>query len=177
MLGEEFCTQDPSVSRQLNNQLDMLCHSVYFQDRRRQRPRSVDHDGRRAAPKEEHDPSDCQPRGKKAHFSVDSHIYMIAAAQSFISGATSKTTNMPTTRRSRTASSAAFRRNRDQGQRAHRDGSNQLQPLAASLVEDDEEAAAEIPRKRLQTNEKAKVLAEKVIEKIIIREVVRPQRV
>ncbi len=36
----------------------------------------------------------CGKKGKR-YLSVDSHIYMMAAAQSFISGAISKTINMP----------------------------------------------------------------------------------
>jgi ribonucleoside-diphosphate reductase alpha chain len=55
----------------------------------------------------------------------------------------------------------------------YRDGSKLSQPLAASLVEDDDEAA-----EVLETGspmEKAAVLAEKVVEKIIIKEVERAQ--
>jgi ribonucleoside-diphosphate reductase alpha chain len=49
---------------------------------------------------------DCaNPCGKKGKrfLSVESHIHMMAAAQPFISGAISKTINMPNAQRSRTA--------------------------------------------------------------------------
>jgi ribonucleoside-diphosphate reductase alpha chain len=53
----------------------------------------------------------------------------------------------------------------------YRDGSKLSQPLAASLVEDDDEAAEVLEAGT--PHQKAEVLAEKIVEKIIVREVAR----
>ena len=122
----------------------------------------------------------CGKKGKR-YLSVDSHIYMMAAAQSFISGAISKTINMANHATIEDCQKA-YELSWSLGVKAnalYRDGSKLSQPLAAALVEDDDEAAETL---ETGTNhEKAIVLAEKVIEKIIIKEVARgrekmPQR-
>jgi len=130
--------------------------------------------------KEEHyEIFDCaNPCGKKGKrfLSVDSHIYMMAAAQSFISGAISKTINMPNDATIEDCQKA-YELSWSLGVKAnalYRDGSKLSQPLAAALVEDDDEAA-EI----LETGtpvEKATVLAEKIIEKVVVKEIVRSHR-
>jgi len=56
----------------------------------------------------------------------------------------------------------------------YRDGSKLSQPLASALVEDDDEAAEVLVSGSQQ--EKAVVLAEKIIEKVIIKEIVRSHR-
>ena len=56
----------------------------------------------------------------------------------------------------------------------YRDGSKLSQPLAASLVEDDDEAAEILESGSQQ--EKATVLAEKIVEKIIIKELIKSHR-
>ncbi|MEL7114185.1 MAG: vitamin B12-dependent ribonucleotide reductase, partial [Pseudomonadota bacterium] len=112
----------------------------------------------------------CGKKGKR-FLSVNSHIDMMAAAQSFISGAISKTINMPNNATIEEVQ-AAYERSWKMGVKAnalYRDGSKLSQPLAAALVEDDDDAA-EI----LETGapaEKAQVLAEKIVEKVIIKEV------
>ncbi len=117
----------------------------------------------------------CGKKGKR-FLSVDAHIRMMAAAQSFISGAISKTINMPNDATIEDCK-AAYALSWSLGIKAnalYRDGSKLSQPLAAALVEDDD-AAAEV----LETgtpHEKAAVLAEKVIEKIVIKEVTRTHR-
>ncbi|MGB3556520.1 MAG: vitamin B12-dependent ribonucleotide reductase [Jannaschia sp.] len=117
---------------------------------------------------------DCaNPCGKKGKrfLSVESHIHMMAAAQSFISGAISKTINMPNSA-SIDDCLSAYELSWSLGVKAnalYRDGSKLSQPLAASLVEDDDEAAEVLETGNPQ--EKAVVLAEKVIEKIILKEV------
>ncbi len=118
--------------------------------------------------KEEHLPIfDCaNPCGKtgKRYLSVDSHILMMAAAQPFISGAISKTVNMP--------ASATFEDCQDaylkswrlglKANALYRDGSKLSQPMSAALLDmEDLEDEASLP-------EKAKVVAERIIEKIII---------
>ncbi|HEX9858018.1 MAG TPA: adenosylcobalamin-dependent ribonucleoside-diphosphate reductase, partial [Paracoccaceae bacterium] len=83
---------------------------------------------------------DCaNPCGKtgKRYLSVDSHIHMMAAAQSFISGAISKTINMPNSA-SIAETLAAYELSWSLGIKAnalYRDGSKLSQPLASALVE------------------------------------------
>jgi len=119
---------------------------------------------------------DCaNPCGKKGQrfLSVDSHIYMMAAAQSFISGAISKTINMPNSA-SIEETLAAYELSHSLGIKAnalYRDGSKLSQPLAAALIEDDDDAAEIMESGSLQ--EKAAVIAEKIVEKVIIKEVAR----
>ena len=55
----------------------------------------------------------------------------------------------------------------------YRDGSKLSQPLATALVEDDDEAAEILETGSI--NEKAKVLAEKIVEKVVIKEIVTQQ--
>ena len=122
---------------------------------------------------------DCaNPCGKKGrrYLSVASHIHMMAAAQSFISGAISKTINMPNSATIADAL-AAYELSWSLGIKAnalYRDGSKLSQPLAAALVEDDEEAEDILANGSPQ--EKATVIAEKIVEKIIVKEIVRSHR-
>ncbi len=122
---------------------------------------------------------DCaNPCGKtgKRYLSVESHIHMMAAAQSFISGAISKTINMPNSA-SIAETLAAYELSWSLGIKAnalYRDGSKLSQPLASALVEDDEEAEEILTSGNPAS--KAQVLAEKIIEKIIIKEIVRSNR-
>ncbi|WP_146592005.1 vitamin B12-dependent ribonucleotide reductase [Puniceibacterium confluentis] len=112
----------------------------------------------------------CGKKGKR-YLGVNSHIYMMAAAQSFISGAISKTINMPNDA-TITDCQKAYELSWSLGVKAnalYRDGSKLSQPLAASLVEDDDEAAEILENGSMQ--EKAAVLAQKVVEKVIIKEV------
>ncbi|SNR40151.1 vitamin B12-dependent ribonucleotide reductase [Puniceibacterium sediminis] len=112
----------------------------------------------------------CGKKGKR-YLGVNSHIYMMAAAQSFISGAISKTINMPNDA-TITDCQKAYELSWSLGVKAnalYRDGSKLSQPLAASLVEDDDEAAEVLENGSMQ--EKAVVLAQKVVEKVIIKEV------
>jgi ribonucleoside-diphosphate reductase alpha chain len=105
------------------------------------------------------------------HLSVESHIRMMAAAQPFVSGAISKTINMP-----HAASIAdcaqAYRMAWRLGLKAtalYRDGSKLSQPLSAAVVDDVEddlaemfdELAAQPPAVR------AGVMAERVVEHVI----------
>ncbi|QFG37709.1 ribonucleoside-diphosphate reductase class II [Paracoccus pantotrophus] len=117
----------------------------------------------------------CGKKGTR-YLSVDSHIRMMAAAQSFISGAISKTINMPNSA-SIADALAAYELSWSLGIKAnalYRDGSKLSQPLASALVEDDEEAEEILASGSAQ--EKAVVIAEKVVEKIIVKEAVRSHR-
>ena len=119
---------------------------------------------------------DCaNPCGKKGRrfLGVESHITMMAAAQSFISGAISKTINMPNDATIEDCR-AAYELSWSLGVKAnalYRDGSKLSQPLAASLVEDDDEAAEVLESGT--PHEKAAVLAEKIVERVIVKEVAR----
>ncbi len=117
----------------------------------------------------------CGRRGKR-YLSVDSHIRMMAAAQSFISGAISKTINMPNDATIEDCQKA-YELSWSLGVKAnalYRDGSKLSQPLASALVEDDDEAAELLESG--STQEKAQVLAEKIVEKVVIKEVIKSQR-
>ncbi len=181
-LGEEFCTGVLGIpAAKLNDPaFDLLRHLGFT---RRDIELANDHvcgtmtlEG---APhlREEHLPIfDCaNPCGKtgKRYLGVNSHIHMMAAAQSFISGAISKTINMPN---SATISDCqkAYELSWSLGVKAnalYRDGSKLSQPLASALVEDDDEAAEALKSGSMQ--EKAAVLAQKVVEKIIVKEIAR----
>ena len=119
--------------------------------------------------------STCGKIGKR-FLSVNSHIHMMAAAQSFISGAISKTINMPN-EASIDECNAAYELSWSLGVKAnalYRDGSKLSQPLNCALIEDDddlEEALIAAP-----AGEKATVLAEKIVEKLVIKEITRTER-
>ncbi|RMA42415.1 vitamin B12-dependent ribonucleotide reductase [Rhodophyticola porphyridii] len=184
-LGEEFCTKTLGIpAAKLNDPtFDMLRHLGFS---KADIDAANDHvcgtmtlEG---APflKDEHlSVFDCaNPCGKKGKrfLSVDSHIHMMAAAQSFISGAISKTINMPNDATIEDCQKA-YELSWSLGVKAnalYRDGSKLSQPLAAALVEDDDEAAEVLESGN--TMEKAQVLAEKIIEKVVIKEVIRAHR-
>ncbi len=114
----------------------------------------------------------CGRKGRR-FLSVDSHIRMMAAAQSFISGAISKTINMPNTATVEDCQ-RAYELSWSLGTKAnalYRDGSKLSQPLASALIEDDEEAEEAL--RTGSTDEKAQVLAEKIVEKVIVKEVAK----
>ena len=122
---------------------------------------------------------DCaNPCGKtgKRYLSVNSHITMMAASQSFISGAISKTINMANDATIEDCQKA-YELSWSLGVKAnalYRDGSKLSQPLASALVEDDDEAA-EIMESG-SNHEKAVTLAEKIVEKVIIKEINKSHR-
>ncbi|MBV8790577.1 MAG: vitamin B12-dependent ribonucleotide reductase, partial [Pseudolabrys sp.] len=126
--------------------------------------------------KHEHYPVfDCaNPCGRtgKRFLSVESHIRMMAAAQPFISGAISKTINMPNDATVEDCKNAyllswqlALKANA-----LYRDGSKLSQPLNAQLIadEDDEEDAVEALLAQPQAT-RAAAVAEKLVEKIVER--------
>ena len=101
----------------------------------------------------------------KRFLSVDSHITMMAASQPFISGAISKTINMPNTA-SVEDCGAAYMLSWKLGLKAnalYRDGSKLSQPLSASLVdEDDVEDILEAPQQQAVPQ-----VVEKIVERYI----------
>lgn len=184
-LGEEFCTSVLGIpAAKLNDpSFDLLRHLGYT---RADIEAANDHvcgtmtlEGAPHLKEEHYVIFDCaNPCGKKGKrfLSVNSHIDMMAAAQSFISGAISKTINMANDATIEDCQ-AAYERSWKMGIKAnalYRDGSKLSQPLAAALVEDDEEAA-EVLESGSQT-EKAQVLAEKIVEKIVVKEILKTER-
>jgi ribonucleoside-diphosphate reductase alpha chain len=128
--------------------------------------------------KQEHYPVfDCAtPCGKigKRSLSAESHIRMMAAAQPFISGAISKTINMPNEATVEDAK-AAYMLSWKLGLKAnalYRDGSKLSQPLNASLIadEEDEDDAVEALVAQPAAARTATV-TEKIVERIVEREV------
>ncbi|UTW57305.1 vitamin B12-dependent ribonucleotide reductase [Kordiimonas sp. SCSIO 12603] len=112
---------------------------------------------------------DCaNPCGKigKRYLSWESHIRMMAAAQPFISGAISKTINMPNDADVDDCM-AAYELSWSLALKAnalYRDGSKLSQPLNAALL-DDEDLSEELEDKTLA--EKTEIVAERIIERII----------
>jgi len=111
------------------------------------------------------------------YLSADAHLMMMARVQPFISGAISKTINLPhdaSLRDCETAYTKAWK----YGLKAvalYRDGSKLSQPLNSALLDDmdldlaDDIAQASVP-------EKSRLIAERVVEKIIERVVEAPNR-
>jgi ribonucleoside-diphosphate reductase alpha chain len=134
--------------------------------------------------KNEHLPVfDCaNPCGRlgKRYLSVDSHIRMMAASQPFISGAISKTINMPNDA-SVEECNAAYLLSWKLALKAnalYRDGSKLSQPLSAQLIEDDEaeEDLAEMLAGKTQV-QRVETVVEKIVEVMVKRErEVMPQR-
>ena len=133
--------------------------------------------------KNEHLPVfDCaNPCGRlgKRYLSVESHIRMMAAAQPFISGAISKTINMPneaTVEECKQAYMLSWRLAL-KANALYRDGSKLSQPLSAQLIadEEDEDDAIEAFIAQPQAA-RAAALAERVVEKIVERVTVTRER-
>lgn len=184
-LGEEFCKETLGLSdAQLDDMSFDLLAAIGF-DKKEIEAANIHICGAMTleqAPflKDEHlAVFDCaNPCGKigKRYLSVESHIRMMAAAQPFISGAISKTINMPNSANVDDCKEAymmswklALKANA-----LYRDGSKLSQPLNASLIEDDEdedaiEAIAEAPAAA-----QAVKITEKIVERVIER-VVREQ--
>ncbi|MCC6983800.1 MAG: vitamin B12-dependent ribonucleotide reductase [Bauldia sp.] len=127
--------------------------------------------------KDEHLPVfDCaSPTGRtgKRFLSVESHIRMMAAAQPFISGAISKTINMPNEASVEECSEAYLLswRLALKANALYRDGSKLSQPLSAQLLSDDEEEAEEVLAELTAATpvQRAEIMAEKITERIIER--------
>ncbi|MBY0273482.1 MAG: vitamin B12-dependent ribonucleotide reductase [Alphaproteobacteria bacterium] len=117
--------------------------------------------------------SPCGRIGKR-YLSVENHIRMMASVQPFISGAISKTINMP--------NSATIEECKDayllswklglKANALYRDGSKLSQPLSSSLLGDEVvEELFDMP-----APEKVKVVSERVVEKVVERFLHRTQR-
>jgi ribonucleoside-diphosphate reductase alpha chain len=116
----------------------------------------------------------CGRKGKR-YLSVDSHILMMAAAQPFISGAISKTINMPNDATVDNCKQSymlswklALKANA-----LYRDGSKLSQPLNSQLLADDAEEADDIAEQMYADKPmaaRATVTAERIVERIVERE-------
>jgi ribonucleoside-diphosphate reductase alpha chain len=115
----------------------------------------------------------CGRLGKR-YLSVESHIRMMAASQPFISGAISKTINMPNDAAVEDCANAymlswklALKANA-----LYRDGSKLSQPLSAQLISDDEEDTEEMAEALMTKSVAARVetVVEKIVERVIERE-------
>jgi ribonucleoside-diphosphate reductase alpha chain len=112
----------------------------------------------------------CGRTGKR-YLSVESHIRMMAAAQPFISGAISKTINMPNdaTVEDCKQSYMLSWRLALKANALYRDGSKLSQPLQSQLIEDeedeDEEAIADIIASN--TPARAAAVAERIVERVV----------
>jgi ribonucleoside-diphosphate reductase alpha chain len=115
----------------------------------------------------------CGRKGKR-YLSVESHIRMMAAAQPFISGAISKTINMPneaTVEECKQAYMLSWRLAL-KANALYRDGSKLSQPLNSQLLADDpdeaEEVAAELTADKPAAR-RAEVTAERIVERLVER--------
>ncbi len=124
--------------------------------------------------------SPCGRKGKRS-LSVESHIRMMAAAQPFISGAISKTINMPTEASVEDCKEAYLLswRLALKANALYRDGSKLSQPLNAQLLADEDEeqdevlaaVAADQPQAQ-----RATVVAERIVERVVERFRARAER-
>lgn len=119
--------------------------------------------------KDEHLPIfDCaNPCGRigKRSLSVESHILMLAAAQPFISGAISKTINMPASA-SVAETKSAYELSWKLALKAnalYRDGSKLSQPLNSQLLDDDDVDDME----EEAMVERTKIIAERIVERVV----------
>jgi len=114
----------------------------------------------------------CGRIGKRA-LSVESHIRMMAAVQPFISGAISKTINMPNSAEVKECGEA-YMLSWKLGLKAnalYRDGSKLSQPLASQIFaafdEDEDDELEEAPRAAAQAPVPATMVTERIVEKVI----------
>jgi len=177
VLGEEFCTAGLGFTADQLNEVgfDMLAELGFSKQ-------SVELANTyccgamtlEGAPhlKAEHLPIfDCaNPCGRigKRFLSVDSHIHMMAAAQSFISGAISKTINMPnaaTVQDCKDAYMLSWRLGL-KANALYRDGSKLSQPLQSQIFEDEDELEEVLEQPAAA---RAPIIAERIVERIIER--------
>ena len=179
-LGEDFCKENLNIPAESIDDIDFdLLSSIGFKRAEIEEANiyccgAMTLEG---APdlKDEHLPVfDCaNPCGRlgKRSLSVDSHIRMMAAAQPFISGAISKTINMPNTASVDDCKDAYMLswRLALKANALYRDGSKLSQPLNTQILSDEDDLddtmdalAADQP-----AAQRAEVLSEKIVERIV----------
>ena len=113
----------------------------------------------------------CGRTGKR-YLSVESHIRMMAAAQPFITGAISKTINMPndaTVEECKDAYMLSWRLGL-KANALYRDGSKLSQPLNSQLIENDEEDDEAVETLvALNAPQRAAAVAERIVERVVER--------
>jgi ribonucleoside-diphosphate reductase alpha chain len=124
--------------------------------------------------------SPCGRKGKR-FLSVESHIRMMAAAQPFISGAISKTINMPNDASVSDCKEAYLLswRLALKANALYRDGSKLSQPLNAQLLADEEEEQEEVLAAVASDQpqaQRAAVISERIVERVIERMRARAER-
>ena len=176
-LGETFCKETLGIPvEKLNDPTFSLLQHLGF------KPKEIEEaniyacgtmtiEGSPLLSEEHYSVFDCaNPCGKtgKRFLSVESHIHMMAAAQSFISGAISKTINMPASATIEDCKQA-YELSWSLGVKAnalYRDGSKLSQPLSSSLIDEDDTSVD-------NNLTKTEIIAEKIIEKIVYKETVK----
>jgi len=109
------------------------------------------------------------------HLSPDSHITMMAAAQPFISGAISKTINMPNTATIEDCK-LAYHKSWTLGLKAnaiYRDGSKLSQPLAGEIGEHWYDSDDRTPQETVfdkPASSRAEIIAERIVERVVERQ-------
>ena len=186
-LGEEFLTQTLKIPAETLNApgFDLLAHLGFSKkDIETANEHVCGAMTLEGAPHmfEEHLPvfdcaSPCGRKGKR-YLSVDSHIHMMAASQPFISGAISKTINMPNeaTVEDCKQSYMLSWRLALKANALYRDGSKLSQPLNAQLLADDADEAEEVAEQLTADKPmaaRAAVAAERIVERIVERVVER----
>jgi ribonucleoside-diphosphate reductase alpha chain len=173
-LGEEFCTGKLGLtSDQLNDMTFDMLTALGFAKAEIEAANTYCCGAMtlEGAPylKPEHLPVfDCaNPCGRigKRYLSVESHIRMMAAAQPFITGAISKTINMPNAATVEQCKEA-YQLSWKLGLKAnalYRDGSKLSQPLSAVYLDEAEEQDEEAPSLAARTEK----VAERIVERII----------
>jgi ribonucleoside-diphosphate reductase alpha chain len=186
-LGEEFCRNELGIEAEdLDSpSFDLLAH-IGFTKREIEAANihvcgAMTVEGAPHLKPEHYAVFDCaNPCGRtgKRYLSVESHIRMLAAAQPFITGAISKTINMPNDATVEDCK-AAYLLSWKLGLKAnalYRDGSKLSQPLQSQLIADeDEEEEIEAFLDKPATG-RASALAERVVEKVVERIVVMRDR-
>ncbi len=118
--------------------------------------------------------SPCGRTGTRA-ISAEGHIRMMAAAQPFITGAISKTINMPNAATIEDCKEA-YRLSWRLGLKAvalYRDGSKLSQPLASTLFDDDDSEDEAADLYDMTPAQRTPVVTEKIVERIVERVIVR----
>jgi ribonucleoside-diphosphate reductase alpha chain len=178
-LGDKFCTETLGIpAEKLDNQdLDLLAEIGFSRA-------EIDAANMyccgamtlEGAPhlKQEHLPvfdcaNPCGKTGKRA-LSVDSHILMLAAAQPFISGAISKTINMPNNATVKDCADAYMKswKLALKANALYRDGSKLSQPLTSSILSTEDEAddlLEQLPE--MSQTARAQAVAERIVERVI----------
>lgn len=189
-LGEDFCRDELKLSKEQLENADLnLLAVIGFSSKEIEEANEycVGAMTLEGAPKlkDEHLPIfDCaNPCGRKGkrYLSAESHIHMMAAAQPFISGAISKTINMPNSASIEECKEAYMLswRLALKANALYRDGSKLSQPLNTQLIADEEEDQEDLVEALSGSEASAKrasIVAERIVERVVVRERLKSER-